>query len=393
MKNSKRILFGISIIFFLFWSCNSLKQTEKTMLSGDYDKAIKQALGYLREHPRGKKTSDFTKILQKSYAKANVKDKDEIAYLEKEQNPENLEKIFLLYNQLNDRQQKIKPILRDNMHRLFAMQDYTEKLIETKEKLVAYLYNKSSETLEYGQAIQDFREAYDDLGYVNKLSPNYKDTKLKMREAHFRGTVFVQVKIQNHSEKVIPKRLERELLDFDTYGINNFWTVYQSKYDKDITYHYEILLNITNINISPEQVREREIIEEKQIKDGYSYLEDEEGNLVKDSLGNAIKVDKLRTIRCELLEVNQLKSVRILGNVVCSDLFAQQVVNKHPLSSEFVFEHRFGTANGDRRALASSYLRMLKHSRVSFPSNEQMIYDAGQDLKNKLKGILVKQKF
>ena len=37
---------------------------------------------------------------------------------------------------------------------------------------------------------------------------------------------------------------------------------------------------------------------EKQIKDGYKYLLDADGNQVKDSLGNKIKVDKFVNVRC-----------------------------------------------------------------------------------------------
>lgn len=393
MKHYTKLSFLLGVLIFLTISCNSLKNTQKTILSGNYDSAISQSLKYLRNNPNGKKANEFVKLLSEAYQKSNERDHERISFLLKEKNPEKLEEIFKLYGQLDERQKAIRPIIRKNIRHLFPMQDYSDKIIEVKNDLSSYLYNKSVETLKHGRSVTDFRKAYDDLHYVNKITPNYKDVKLKMKEAHFRGTDFVLVKVVNNSNKIIPKRLENELLDFDTYGINNFWTVYQNSYDKHIDYAYEMLLNITNIHVSPEQVRERELIKEQQIKDGYTYLEDDNGNLVKDSLGNAIKVDKLITVRCRLLEINQFKSARIGGDVIYNDLTTNQRIQKYPLSSEFVFDHRFATADGDRRALATSYLDMLKLSRIDFPSDEQMLYDVGKDLKNKLKAIIQRQKF
>jgi hypothetical protein len=43
---------------------------------------------------------------------------------------------------------------------------------------------------------------------------------------------------------------------------------------------------------------------------------------------------------------------------------------------------------GDRRAAEDSYYSNFDKRIVPFPSNEQMIYDTGEDLKNKLKDIL-----
>ena len=51
-------------------------------------------------------------------------------------------------------------------------------------------------------------------------------------------------------------------------------------------------LDFRTIDISPEQINEKQIIREKVIKDGFDYVLDKRGNVAKDSLGNDIKVDK-----------------------------------------------------------------------------------------------------
>jgi hypothetical protein len=63
------------------------------------------------------------------------------------------------------------------------------------------------------------------------------------------------------------------------------------------------------------------------------------------------------------------------------------------LSSQFVFEHVYANFNGDKRALDNDLLSQVNAVAVPFPSNEQMVYDAGEDLKLRLKDIVVRQKF
>ena len=78
----------------------------------------------------------------------------------------------------------------------------------------------------------DFRQAYDDLVYLDRLNPNYKDVRSLMDEAQFKGTDFVHVYTKNETNMVIPARLQDDLLDFSTYGINDKWTVYHNNKQK-----------------------------------------------------------------------------------------------------------------------------------------------------------------
>ena len=126
---------------------------------------------------------------------------------------------------------------------------------------------------------------------------------------------FVLVDMVNDSGKIIPVRLETDLLNFSSYGLNNFWAVYHNTPEDKINYDYNMRVNLRGINISPEQIKERQIIKEKQIADGKKNLLDERGNTVKDSLGNTIEVDNLKTVRCEYYEFTQFKATQVTGNV------------------------------------------------------------------------------
>ena len=75
------------------------------------------------------------------------------------------------------------------------------------------------------------------------------------------------------------------------------------------------------------------------------------------------------------------------------DLETKQQLNSYPLTSGFVFEHIFGDFRGDKRALDNKLLQLASRQRVPFPSNEQMVFDSGEDLKNRIKSIIVRHGF
>jgi len=147
-------------------------------------------------------------------------------------------------------------------------------------------------------------------------------------------------------------------------------------------------LQLKRINISPEELHEKQLLREKQIVDGWKYQLDDAGNVMKDSLGNDIKIDNIVNVRARYFEFNQFKSTQVIANVVYIDLKTNQVLDAFPIDSEFVFENRFATVRGDERALTNEDLNIVRNRRVPFPSNEQMVYDTGEDLKIKLKNII-----
>jgi hypothetical protein len=98
-------------------------------------------------------------------------------------------------------------------------------------------------------------------------------------------------------------------------------------------------------------------------------------------------------VRCELYQFTQLKSARVIGQVKYVDLYSRQTIETYPIASEFIFQHIYANYRGDKRALESSYLDLIRLRTVPFPTSEQMIYDAGQDLKDRLKLIITRNNF
>ncbi len=381
--------------FVLITSCG-VRQTRESLTSGDYDAAIQTAVNGLKNRKDAKGKQDYIYLLEEAYTKAKERDLQNINLLFKDANPSNTEKIYNTYLQLNNRQELIKPVLplrliKENRTAIFPFEDYSDQIINSKNALAKHLYDNSKALLATKDKMS-FRRAYDDLTYLNGLSSNYKDVASLINEAKLKGTDFVSVYTKNETNMVIPIRLENDLLDFSTFGLNDNWTIYHSNRQKGITYDYGIIVNFRQINISPEQIKEKELIKEKQIKEGTKPLLNAQGHQVKDSLGHVIMVDNFKTIRATVYESRQFKTVQVTAKIDYINFTNNQLIDTYPLTSEFTFENIYATFNGDKKACDDSYLSYFDKRAVPFPSNEQMVYDCGEDLKGKLKGIITQNR-
>ncbi len=378
-------------IFIFIISC-ATKQIQGAISSGNYDDAIANAVSNLQNNKDKKRKQDYIYLLEEAFAKAKERDLSAIDAFNKDTNPTNLEKVYNLYNQLNARQEQIRPLLplfliKENRNAKFPFDNYTDQIIKSKNELSKFLYDNSKALLVAKDKLT-IRRAYDDLEYLNKINPNYKDVAKLISDAKLKGLDYVNVYTKNETNMAIPNRLQNDLLDFSTFGLNDKWTVYHSNKLKGTNYDYGLIVNFRQINMSPEQVKEREFVKEKQVKDGTKALLDANGKQVKDDKGNPISVDNMKTIRVSIYEFRQFKTVQVTAKVDYIDFKTNQLIDTYPLASEFTFENIYSTFNGDRNACEQDYLRFFDRRAVQFPSNEQMIFDCGEDLKAKLKSII-----
>ncbi|MEO1486973.1 MAG: hypothetical protein AAFU57_14605 [Bacteroidota bacterium] len=82
-----------------------------------------------------------------------------------------------------------------------------------------------------------------------------------------------------------------------------------------------------------------------------------------------------------------------MAKVSVTDLKNGQKINDYPLATEFIFEHVYANYKGDKRALENDLIALLDLAAVPFPTNEQMVYDAGEDIKVRLKRIINQHQF
>ncbi|GLB49215.1 hypothetical protein [Neptunitalea lumnitzerae] len=389
----KKITLVLVMVFLA--SCSGVKQTEKALHAGNYNTAIEKAVQKLQHNADRKNSDEYVVLLEEAYAKANSKDVDRITYLKADGNKAHLEEIYNIYVALNYRQNYIKPLLplavnAERRSAQFNIVDYSATIAEAKTALSEYLYTEAVASLQQEQPKYVYRNVYENLAYLNNLNPNYKDVASLLQTTLEKGTEYIAVYIQNTSNVMIPYQLEQDLLDFNSYGLSSNWTVFHSNPLPNKVYDYEVTMNFEAIEVSPEFVNEKEYVKEKQIVDGKTNLYDEEGNVVKDSLGNEILVDKYTTVVCSFYQFTQNKTAQVMATVSLFDTKEQQLVDTFPMNSQFVFNNSYAKHRGDTRALENNQLDLLEVAALQFPSDEQMVYDAGENLKDKMKSILKK---
>ena len=386
-----------TFLLFLVVSCGNVKEIQQAVYSGNYDSAIDMSIEQIQKK-KGKKSADpYVSLLKEAYDKAVSRDLTLIDKLSKDPNPEKWRQIYDTYLLLDTRQDKIKPLLplsliKQHKQVRFDFQDYTARILDAKSHLVEHLYKKAKILLNSGKK-SDIRKAYDMLDELDRIDTGYKDVSQLMQQAHQRGTTYAYVKITNETNKIIPKKLQDELLNFSSYGASNFWVDYHNKKQPGRQYDYTIDLKFKQINISPDQEREKEVLEEREIQDGYTYQKDANGNIVKDTLGNPIKIPRMIKVRSKVHLYQQFKEAQVTAQAEITDNHTGQTIDRFPLQSKYTFEHVFATQTGDRRAIRNEYLNFLKERRIPFPTGEQMVYDAAQDIKMQFKDILNQANF
>ncbi len=376
-------------------ACSSVKRSEKALNKGAYNQAIDIVVKKLQKDKTSKKSQELIPILEDAYAKYTDQALSKIKFLEKEGNPDSKKEILTHYTRLDQVQNKIRPLLPLKINRqeaTFQMNDYSNQLIQAKDDYAAVLYNEAKKAMSKDTKL-DYRNAHKSLNELQKIDPYYKDADQLMREAHYLGTDYVFVELKNATNILIPQRLERDLLDFNTYRLDDFWTEYHSINRRDIDYDFEVNLEFRNILISPERVHEREIPLEREVLDGVTYEIDRNGNYELDSLGNRKKIERYVVVKGILYETTQSKAITVNGMVEYYDVEKRQLINSHPLESEFIFEHVFATFKGDERVLNKEEHKILRNRPMPFPSNEQMLFDASSEIKNRLSAILKRNKF
>ncbi|AND65124.1 hypothetical protein AX766_12405 [Flavobacterium covae] len=391
----KKITSLIVFVVFLF-SCSGVKQTQSMLNDGNYDGAISKSIDNLKSNKNSKGKQDYVYLLEEAFSKAKKRDLEAISIWEKEGNPNHLEKIYNTYIKLQNRQEKIQPLLpltliKEGRNAQFSFEDYSTALITTKSKLSDFLYENALKLMKTKDKIS-FRRAFDDFEYLNTINPGYKDCNKLMDECHLKGTDFVHVYTKNETNMVIPSRLQNDLLDFSTLGLNDKWTIYHSNKQKNTNYDFAMVVSFRGINISPEKVFEREFSKEKLIKNGTKPQLNSNGQPVKDEKGNTIMIDNMITVRSTVYEFRQNKSCSISAKIDYLNLNTNQLINTFPITSNFVFENIYANYNGDPRACDENYLPYFNRRPTSFPTNEQMIYDSGEDLKNKLKSTITRNR-
>ncbi|MBE7442811.1 MAG: hypothetical protein HS119_10205 [Flavobacteriales bacterium] len=376
----KYFIIYIFSIALLVGCASSSKKYDK----GDYDSAMEISAKKIKKDPGKFEEVD---VFNDAYRMAYVKDKAEVERLKAEGNPANWSKIYTIYVRMNRRQELAKTLPPVGI--VYEEQDFESEIENAKTKATEYAYAKGVEQLGKNDKLAA-REAYSRFVEAKSYITNFRDVDEKIAEAKFKGTTNVFFTIEDKSKVVASKTLMEELQAINVDDLDKDWLNYDNTIDSNRIYHYSIILSMTDILVSPEEMKESIAQESKEIEDGFSYVLDANGNVKKDTLGNDIKIPKYKTIHCAIKRVQQRKTARITGSLNYYDNITNKLMKSEPITSDALFENFYAVANGDLNALSPQSQKDLQTQPVPFPPSPDLIIQAGNVLKGMTKDIIVK---
>jgi uncharacterized protein YceK len=381
----KKIVFLIFAITVILSGCGSSK---KQLEKGNYDAAIATAVKQLRKDSEDTKQID---ILERSYKVVNEQDNERIKFLKMEGRPQNWDEIYQIYKRMNDRQALVRtvtPLNTGGRNVEFPYIEYMSEMIAAKRKSADYYFAHGNELMNSGLK-DSYRQAYYEYVRAKEYVGNYEGIDNKIQEAKYLGMSRVFVTLQNTTPLKFPQDFEENLISVDLQSLNSEWVEFHTtNLDKNIKYDYFINVNVRNIAVSPDNIAQTDSVVKKDIEDGFTYKLDSRGNVMKDTLGNDIKLKKYKTLQCALISTLRTKSCNIEGDIETIQVNPNKVLKKDPIGAQSFFENVTARAVGDVGALNASQLERIKAQLVPFPSDIEMVVRTSNSLKNAIRGSI-----
>lgn len=389
MKNLfKTIIYIFTCIILI--GCNTYKSARKTLIEGNYDKVITQMTTKYKRGVKEKNKRKLLSILQEAYLKANARDLETVSRQKKSQDVSRYKSIYLSYNQIQQRQDNIKPLLPLELNGRamdFPIKDYSSEIEKYKKSYAKQLNNQAEDLLERPTK-QDAQRAHGLLMTLQSLYPNYTNLTYNLNRAYREGTTFTYIEIRNSSEYLMPKSIDEDLRTLDTKYLNKNWHEYHSTLQRGMVYDYDVLIDVEDVFVSPEMVSRKQFISEKEIIDGWEYKKDESGNFVLDSLDNKIRLDRIKIIRAEVNELHHDKNALMVVKVAIINNKTNHIETTRSFESNRFYSDFSCEIQGDNNALDENYRKTIKTKITPFPSDIDLLYDCTQEIKDQVKSFL-----
>lgn len=381
----KKLLYLLSLII-LTSACRSV---EKAMDRGDYEQAI--FLAKKRTAGKKNKSTKNVQYLEEAYAKILKRDLNAIKILQDEKRPENLDEIFVIYADIDARQEAIRPLLplisKDGYKAEFKFMHVDGLMKETSEKAAAYHYKNALNFLTLAEQGDKYsaRKALKELDIVNRYFKHYDDVDALRDKARFLGKTRVLVKTENRTLVNMPFGFEQDLLAINVKSLNTLWTEYYTTAPTHAKIDVVSEIELRNFEVSPEREFVREYTDSKEVQNGFEYFYDTNGNVAKDTLGNDIKRPRMVNIFADVLEIRRDKFAKVGGVIKFYDARSKEMLKSRNFEVESGFQDIAGSYRGDRRALSQASKKCLKSNPLPFPTDASLALDAAGKLKSIMK--------
>jgi len=375
---AKILNIGLVLLAITMVACSSPK---KLLKNENFDQSITKAIRNVRGAGDRAKLKNLA-IAGEAFYAAHQRDLLTIQNLERANRPEYWKQINSLYNKIIARQNKVAPYVETaaslGIDLAESMVDYSDAEFDSRNRAAFHEYKTAEDLMAQARSGDKIsaRRAYARLVAIDRYFHFYKDKEALKNEAIELGREDIFLSVENRSQAIIPTRLGDRMLDFGVENLNDLFHTYYIFPDASVEFDYELKINILDMIVTPESERVDSYVDTKEVADGFEYVLDANGNVMKDTAGNDIKIDKFKTIRATIEEVRQFKAVALAGNVEYFDMRGNRVLRTEPIEAEAVFENFAATYRGDREALTNESRRKIGNQPVQFPATELMLEDA-----------------
>jgi hypothetical protein len=259
--------------------------------------------------------------------------------------------------------QRMYDIISKNSYalRMIKPVNYYQQLLATKDSAASDFYFYGTEQMQQQQR-ENLKEAYYAFEKSNRYVPNYKNTKLLMKEVYERAIVNVLI----------------NTIQYDDYGMNNWgWNAYNNN---DRMIHSNIIRDLgsqTASNIparfydeyelrrqgkSPNLVVDlvwRNLRFDYPIDNSRSYNRSKQIETGRDTANKPIYQTVSATVYVTQRELNATADM----NVVITDAVNRTQIKWDRLPAEYRYNYEFAEYNGDRRALDGNDITLINRSR------------------------------
>ncbi len=382
MKRTLGILFVAAL---LMSGCGSSK---KQLEIGNYDAAINKAVAELRKKPDSAKDIE---TLERAMNIALEQDNERIRYLKLEGLTNAWDEIYLIYRKMNDRQAAVRtvtPIRYEGRTIEWPYVDYMQEMVVAKKNAADFYYAHGQELMK-NNTKESYRQAFAEFARAREYAGDYPDIDRMMQDSRYLGISRAYVTVKNYSVIKFPDEFVQDLLALDLPRLNSEWVEYYTTMpDNDTQIDYLINVNLRNVAVSPDRQFQRDTLVKARVEDGFRYVLDARGNVMKDSLGNDIKEKKFKEIQCALIQTVQVKECVIQGDVEMIALYPERTIKKEPIGARSGFEHISARAIGDTEALTTEQKKMIQSKPVEFPMDIEMVIMCSENLKNAIRGFM-----
>lgn len=380
--------FFLSVLLLI--SCSS---PEKLLTQGNYDALIEKSVKNLIKKPDSEEDAN---MLDKAYKLANDRDLERIKYLKTEGNPNTWDEMLSLYSNLKNRQTSVRRVLPLHIGGRtvqYNFVDYDAEIVAAKRKAAEYFHAHGLKLME-NKTKESYRQAYYELVKAKNYSgDSYHNLDQVINEAKYLGMSRALISTVNRTIINLPTEFTDGLVAANATQLNSEWVEYYTrKSDSDIKYDYYIDIILQSINVSPDLVQDKDLIEKKTIENGFEYVLDAKGNVMKDTSGNDIKIKKYKEIQCTVIESHQMKDCNITGEIEFHSANPQSLLKKQPIAAGTHFEHVSARAIGDVNALSPEKKKLVDIKPVPFPDDIRMILDCTEALKKSIHDVLIYNK-